>query len=99
VRTSVNVKQGQTLSLGALIGHTDSEDISKIPGLGSIPVLGQLFKSERYQKKQSELVILITPRRVVPGGPEDVGLRSGLQGRMGEPAGASRTAIKKEKGS
>jgi Flp pilus assembly secretin CpaC len=96
VRTSVNVKQGQTLSLGALIGHTDSEDVSKIPGLGSIPVLGSLFKSERYQKKESELVILITPRRVVPGGPEETALRSGLLERANEPAG-SRPAPKKEK--
>jgi Flp pilus assembly secretin CpaC len=99
VRTSVNVKQGQTLSLGALIGHTDSEDVSKIPGLGSIPVLGELFKSERYQKKQSELVVLITPRRIVPGGPEETGLRSGLQAKTTEQAGASRSANKKEKGS
>lgn len=90
VRTSVNVKQGQTLSLGALIGHTDSEDVSKIPGLGSIPVLGALFKSERYQKKESELVILITPRRIVPGGPEETALRSGLPERVKEPAGTPK---------
>lgn len=99
VRTSVNVKQGQTLSLGALIGHTDSEDVSKVPGLGSIPVLGELFKSERYQKKQSELVILITPRRIVAGGPEEAGLRSGMKEKVVEPAEASRLANKKEKGS
>lgn len=95
VKTSVNVKHGQTLSLGALIGHTDSEDISKIPGLGSIPVLGQLFKSERYQKKESELVILITPRRIVPGAPEEAALRTGLRERATEPAG-SQPAQKKE---
>jgi pilus assembly protein CpaC len=92
----VNVKQGQTLSLGALIGHTDSEDVSKIPGLGSSPVLGALFKSERYQKKESELVILITPRRIVPGGPEETALRNGLREKAMEPAG-TRPAPKKEK--
>ncbi len=81
VRTSVNVKQGQTLSLGALIGHTATEDVSKIPGLGDIPVLGELFKSDRYRKKQSELVILITPRRIVPGGPEEEALRDGVRSR------------------
>lgn len=79
VRTSVNVKQGQTLSLGALIGHTATEDVSKIPGLGDIPVLGELFRSERYRKKQSELVILITPRRIVPGSPEEAALRNGMR--------------------
>jgi hypothetical protein len=97
VRTSVNVQQGQTLSLGALIGHTDTEDISKIPGLGDIPVLGQLFKSEKYRKKQSELVILITPRRIVPGCPEEAALRDGVKDRINESAGASRTAPTKEK--
>ncbi|MFO7535241.1 MAG: type II and III secretion system protein [Kiritimatiellia bacterium] len=89
VRTTVNVKQGQTLSLGALIGHTASEDVSKIPGLGSIPVLGELFKSERYMNKQSELVILITPRRIVPGGDAEKALREGMKEKV----------AKKEKGS
>ncbi len=99
VRTSVNVQHGQTLSLGALIGHTATEDVSKIPGLGDIPVLGELFKSEKYQKKQSELVILITPRRIVPGCPEEASLRDGIKEKMKDSAGASRTADKKEKGS
>jgi hypothetical protein len=99
VRTSVNVKQGQTLSLGALIGHTATEDISKVPGLGDIPVLGLLFKSEKYQKKQSELVVLITPRRIVPGCPEEAALREGMSEKVKESAGATRAATRKEKGS
>ncbi len=97
VRTSVNVQQGQTLSLGALIGHTATEDISKIPGLGDIPVLGELFKSVKYQKKQSELVILITPRRVVPGCPEEESLRNGARDKAKQSAGEIRAANKKEK--
>ena len=43
-----------------------THDISKFPGLGDVPVLGGLFKSDRFQREESELVIIVTPYVVRP---------------------------------
>ena len=85
VKTSVNVKHGQTLSLGALLGSEMRKNITKIPALGDIPVLGELFKSTNYQENKSEMVIFITPRIVVPGGAENSGLRERVQAKLAAP--------------
>jgi hypothetical protein len=82
VQTTVNVQQGETLTLGALIGHGESDDVTKIPALGDIPVLGELFKSKNYRDRKSELVFLITPRRVQPGDRMDQALREDLARRL-----------------
>ena len=42
------------------------QDISKIPWLGDIPILGQLFRSERFKRRETELVIIVTPYLVKP---------------------------------
>jgi len=85
VKTSVNVKHGQTLSLGALMGTDTKKDTSKIPALGDIPVLGELFKSKNYQEGKSEMVIFITPRLVVPGSVENTSLRTQVQTKVNTP--------------
>jgi len=50
------------------------ESISKFPGLGDIPVLGQLFTSQKYLKNETELVIFVTPHLVKPISPENIQL-------------------------
>lgn len=82
VRTSVNVKRGQTLSLGSLLGNDVRETSKKIPLLGDIPVLGELFKSKSYQEGKSEMVVLITPRVVVAGDPKNEALRKQIEDQM-----------------
>ncbi|MCE9614480.1 MAG: hypothetical protein K8T26_09400 [Lentisphaerae bacterium] len=82
LKTSVNVKHGQTLSLGALLGTDMRKTITKIPALGDIPVLGELFRSTDYQEGKSEMVIFITPRVVTAGSSENVGLRQELTEKM-----------------
>src|SRR5262249_18894383 len=64
--TIVEVASGQTCALAGLFQRTSSQDISKIPLLGEVPVLGALFTSERYRRDETELVILITPYLVKP---------------------------------
>jgi pilus assembly protein CpaC len=64
--TIVEVASGQTFALAGLFQRTISEDISKFPVLGEVPVLGLLFTSERYRRDETELVILITPYLVKP---------------------------------
>ena len=61
METEVELRDGQTFAIAGLIDNTVTETMSKIPGLGDIPILGRLFKSRAYQKHQTELVVMITP--------------------------------------
>lgn len=69
IKTSVAVDNGSTIALGGLIRDRVSETATKIPLLGDIPGLGQLFRSTTKRNDRTELVVLITPR--VVGGADD----------------------------
>lgn len=62
--TVVSVRDGETVFIGGLMQERTQEVIRSVPLLGDIPFLGALFRSNDQQKKKTELVILITPRRV-----------------------------------
>ena len=62
----VELSDGQTIGLAGLLDETTTTLVNKFPGLGSIPVLGALFRSQNYQKGETELVILVTPRLAQP---------------------------------
>jgi len=64
VQTTVELADGQTFAIAGLINNnvTASKDVT--PLLGDLPVLGALFRSVRYQRKETELVVLVTPRLV-----------------------------------
>ena len=64
--TDMNLKQGQTMVISGLLSNESSKDVDKLPGLGNIPVLGELFKSRNFQNKDTELVILVTPSIIDP---------------------------------
>jgi pilus assembly protein CpaC len=64
--TTVQLASGQSFILGGLLQNNVTELVTKIPALGDIPVLGQLFRSQQFQKNESELVILVTPYLVRP---------------------------------
>ena len=57
---------GESFALAGLLQHNTEQDVSKIPALGEIPILGQLFRSDRFQRNESELVIIVTPYIVKP---------------------------------
>ncbi|HEV3215119.1 MAG TPA: pilus assembly protein N-terminal domain-containing protein [Vicinamibacterales bacterium] len=68
--TQVELRDGQTFAIAGLLDHTVNQTLSKVPGIGDIPILGYLFKSQAYQKNNTELVVMITPhiiRRDSPG--------------------------------
>ena len=67
VKTSVTVKDGETIILSGLFNNAESKEISKIPLLGHIPILGELFKSRNFVENKTELAIYVTPRIVSPG--------------------------------
>ena len=64
--TTLELGSGESFALAGLLQHTLEQDISKVPALGDIPILGQLFRSERFQKNETELVIIVTPYLVKP---------------------------------
>lgn len=59
--TEVDLVDGQTFAIAGLINNTMNTTLSKIPGIGDIPILGLLFKSKAANKDQTELVVMITP--------------------------------------
>lgn len=64
--TRVEVGSGQTFAIAGLFQRNNTQDLEKVPGLGDLPVLGNLFRSKRFQRNETELVILITPYLVEP---------------------------------
>ena len=64
--TTVEMGSGQTFAIGGLLQNNINETISGLPGLKDVPVLGALFRSQNFQRNESELVILVTPYLVRP---------------------------------
>ena len=64
--TTVELASGQTFAIAGLVQSTNQITANEVPGLGDIPVLGELFKSDKFQHNESELVILATPYVVQP---------------------------------
>ncbi|WP_375450138.1 type II and III secretion system protein family protein [uncultured Devosia sp.] len=60
-KTSVELRAGETLAIAGIIQDKVRQQISGLPGLGNIPILGALFRSREFQHSQTELVILVTP--------------------------------------
>jgi pilus assembly protein CpaC len=66
VETTVELGSGQSFMIAGLLNNSQSSSIDKFPGLGDVPVLGTLFKSNGWKKNETELVIVITPYLVKP---------------------------------
>ncbi|MDE1180706.1 type IV pilus secretin PilQ [Paraburkholderia sp.] len=64
VQTRVEVEDGGTVSIGGIYATDDRDDVTRVPVLGKIPVLGALFRNRAHRDKRSELVVFITPRVV-----------------------------------
>lgn len=62
--TTVRVKNGETILIGGLLKNEEIKSIKQIPFLSKIPILGELFKSRSTEKKDTEVVIAITPKIV-----------------------------------
>ncbi|MCV9878707.1 type II and III secretion system protein family protein [Brenneria izbisi] len=69
VETTVELASGQSFAIGGLLQHNVTDVLSKVPGLGSVPVLGKLFSSSDYRNNKSELVVIVTPYLVRPSAP------------------------------
>jgi pilus assembly protein CpaC len=64
--TVVELKDGQSFGIAGLLDDSTTVQLSKVPGIGDIPILGQLFKSRSTNRTNSELLILVTPTIMDP---------------------------------
>jgi len=64
--TTVELASGQSFAIGGLIQNTGNVANQSVPGLGDIPILGELFNSNQFQHDETELIIIVTPYIVTP---------------------------------
>lgn len=69
---TVELRDGQSFSVAGLLQNDTSLSQNQLPWLGDVPILGSLFKSSGYQKHDTELVVIVTPRLVQPSTPGQV---------------------------
>ncbi|WP_434722998.1 type II and III secretion system protein family protein [Mesorhizobium sp. RIZ17] len=68
-RTSIDLKNGQSFMIAGLLQSQNDITTSRVPGIGKLPVLGPLFSSKSYQRRETDLVIIVTPYLVKPVDP------------------------------
>src|SRR6266702_941615 len=64
--TDIELKDGQSFGIAGLLDNRAQAQLNKIPGIGDIPVLGQLFRSRNINKSNTELLVLVTPHIIDP---------------------------------
>ncbi|HTB14708.1 MAG TPA: pilus assembly protein N-terminal domain-containing protein [Bryobacteraceae bacterium] len=69
--TDVELGEGQSFVVAGLVSNAESDTFTKIPVLGSLPIIGYLFKSRDEKKNRTDLVVLVTPEITEPLGPND----------------------------
>jgi pilus assembly protein CpaC len=72
VESDMNLADGQTFAIAGLVDNRVTEIMSKIPGIGDIPILGKLFQSKSLNKSKNELLVIVTPHVVRPLAPDQV---------------------------
>ena len=60
------MRDGQSFAIAGLLSAVNQSNLAQVPWLGSVPVLGALFRSAAYQQKETDLVIIVTPRLIAP---------------------------------
>jgi pilus assembly protein CpaC len=68
-RTTVELRDGQSFSIAGLLQFVDRRNISQLPWIGSVPVLGALFSSKQFLDTETDLVVVVTPHLVAPAAP------------------------------
>ena len=69
--TNVELGEGETFAVAGLLDSRDREIMAKIPGISSVPIIGNIFKNKQSLKSNTELIMLVTPEITMPLGPND----------------------------
>ena len=64
--TSIELASGESFALAGLLMHTSQQLVSKVPWIGDIPILGAVFRSDRFQRGETDVVVIVTPYLVRP---------------------------------
>jgi pilus assembly protein CpaC len=67
--TTIELRDGQSFAIAGLLQADNRRDVSQLPWIGTVPVLGALFSSKSYQKNETDLVVIVTPHLVAPAVP------------------------------
>jgi pilus assembly protein CpaC len=67
--TDVELRDGQSFAIAGLLQAQDVDELSQLPWVGNVPVLGALFRSTNYQKSETDLVVIVTVHLVRPVAP------------------------------
>ena len=87
-RTGVELRDGQSFALAGLLDNSETRNLSKVPVVGDIPILGNLFKSTQFQKQETELVFIVTADLVKPVNRDDLPTMRSMDGlKNGSPLG------------
>ncbi|MDE3104890.1 MAG: type II and III secretion system protein, partial [Acidobacteriota bacterium] len=86
--TDIQLKDGQSFGIAGLLDKTTTEQLSKVPGIGDVPILGQLFRSKNMNLSNSELLILVTPTILDPA---DGNVKSAAEPKLAAPMLSSDT--------
>jgi pilus assembly protein CpaC len=87
-KTGVELRDGQSFALAGLLDNSETKTLSRIPIVSDIPVLGALFKSKTFEKKETELMFIVTAVMVKPVSPDDLPNMRGIDGlKNGSPLG------------
>jgi pilus assembly protein CpaC len=79
--TTIELRDGQSFAIAGLLSANDFKAQRQLPWIGEVPVLGTLFRSASFQRKETDLVIIVTPRLVKPVRPGEK-LSTPLDGRL-----------------
>ena len=66
VETTVNLAAGQSFAIAGLFNERSSRSLQQFPGLGSIPIIGELFRSRAFRSSKTELIVIVTPFLTAP---------------------------------
>jgi pilus assembly protein CpaC len=82
-KTGVELRDGQSFALAGLLDNSETKTLSRIPIVSDIPVIGALFKSKTFEKKETELMFFVTAHLVKPVSPDDLPNMRGVDGLKG----------------
>jgi len=82
-KTGVELRDGQSFALAGLLDNSESKTLSRIPIVSDIPVIGALFKSKSFEKKETELMFFVTAHMVKPVNTDDLPNLRGIDGLKG----------------
>ncbi|HJP92068.1 MAG TPA: type II and III secretion system protein family protein [Pyrinomonadaceae bacterium] len=82
-KTGVELRDGQSFALAGLLDNSETKTLSRIPVVSDIPVIGALFKSKSFEKKETELMFIVTAQMVKPVSPDDLPNMRGIDGLKG----------------